>query len=263
MKPTRALVTGASSGIGEEFAKILASQGVNLVIAARREDRLLALKETLVKSYGISVEIVPIDLTSPHSAEDLFKLSTKSGPIDMLINNAGAGPYRAFLKTSRLEHEKIMQLNMVSLTSLSHLFAEHMKKHGRPSWILNVASIAAFSPAPRFAVYCGSKYYVRIFSEILRHELKATNISVSCLCPGGTATEFSKVNNQEVSSGMFLMSAEKVARIGLEGAFKKKTVIIPGFFNKLSCLLSSILPDSIAIPLSEKAMDMAVKEQTH
>ena len=261
-KINRAVITGASSGIGEAFAYNLASQGVNLVIAARRTEQLNLLAEKLTEKFHVSVEVCTLDLNDPEAPEKLLQFATRDGrQVDMLINNAGAGPYRKFLNTSLEEHQKIIQLNLSSLTALCHKFAHHMLEKKTESFILNVASVAAYQAVPRFAVYCATKSYVRIFSEIFSYEMKDSNISVSCLCPGGTKTEFLTVNNQKTLSGdRFLMSAEKVAKIGLAGTFRKKPVIIPGLFNKLSCLAPRLFPNRFNIMMSEKAMTMAVQE---
>lgn len=262
-KINRAVVTGASSGIGEAFAYNLASQGVNLVVAARRTEQLNQLAKKLTEKFHVSVEVCTLDLNDPEAPEKLLQFATRDGrQVDMLINNAGAGPYRHFLNTPLEEHQKIIQLNLVSLTALCHKFARHMLEHKKPAYILNVASVASYQPVPRFAVYCATKSYVRIFSEIFSYEMKDTNVSVSCLCPGGTKTEFLDVNNQQTKSGdKFLMSAEKVAAIGLEGTFAKKPVIVPGLFNKLSCLAPRFFPNRFNIMMSEKAMTMAVTEK--
>lgn len=262
MEPTRAVITGASSGIGEEFARILASQGVNLVIAARRTERLEKLQSELEGKHGIQVEVFTLDLSQAGEAEKFFQEVSATGEVDLLINNAGAGPYRAFLKTSLQEHQKIMMLNMRSLMGLCHLFGEHMMKHKKPSVILNIASIAAYTPVPKYAVYCATKSYVKVFSEILNFELRQTNVSVSCLCPGGTNTEFLKKNNQKTAkyTDRFLMSAREVAEKGLKGAFKKKVIIIPGLMNKLTCFLAMIVPTFMNLRINETAMGMAVEE---
>lgn len=263
MKPSRAVITGASSGIGEEFAKLLAAQRVNLVIVARRTEKLEQLAWDLIKKHGITVEVMTLDLTEEEAAEKLFNFATAGGIVDLLINNAGAGPYRHFLKTDLSEHKRIMNLNMNSLTTLSHLFAQHMLSHGKESSILNVASVASFTPVPRYAVYCASKSYVRIFSEILNYELQDTSVSITCLCPGGTQTEFLEKNNQVTKRGadFFMMSAKKVAEVGLKAAYNKKSVVIPGLFNKITSALASLAPNSIGMLLSEKAMKTAVDEK--
>jgi short-subunit dehydrogenase len=260
----RAVITGASSGIGEAFANLLASQGVNLIIAARRGEHLNLLASKLTEKFKVSVEVLSLDLTEELAAEKLFQFATQDGKIvNILINNAGVGPYRQFVKTSLDDHKKTLQLNINSLTGLTHLFATHMLGHGKQSHILNVASVASYQPIPKFAAYCASKSYVRIFSEILHYELKDSNVSVSCLCPGGTKTEFLDNNNQKSKSGdAFLMDAEKVAFIGLKGTFAKKSVIIPGLFNKLSCLFPIFLPNSMNLKIAEKALKMAVEEKS-
>lgn len=264
MKPTRAVITGASSGIGTEFAKLLAAQGVNLVIVARRTERLEELAEELRKKHGITVEVMTLDLTLADAPEKLFAFATASGAIDLLINNAGAGPYRHFLKTNLNEHKQIMTLNMNSLTVLTHLFVSHMIEKGKEAAVLNVASVASFTPVPRYAVYCATKSYVRIFSEILNYELQDTNVSVTCLCPGGTQTEFLEKNNQSPKKGsdLFMMSARKVAEAGLKATYERKRVVIPGLFNKISSALPTLVPNSIGMLLSEKAMQKAVEEKS-
>ena len=153
-----------------------------------------------------------------------------------------------------------MQLNMVTLTTSTHMFARHMLAHGKPSLILNVGSVAAFQPAPRFTVYAPSKTYVKIFSEILAEELKETNVRISCLCPGGTATEFLVNNNQTLKGFNPLMSSESVARIGLEGAFRGKTVIIPGLVNKFFSFFPRLIPSKWNVKLAGWGMNLAVKE---
>lgn len=262
-KLNRAVITGASSGIGEAFANLLASQGVNLVIAARRSENLNQLAAKLTEKYQVTVDILPLDLTEIGAAEKLYQFATQNGgTVDLLINNAGAGPYRHFIETNLDDHKNIIQLNLTSLTSLCHLFARHMIENKKPGYVMNVASIAAYQPVTKFAVYCASKTYVRIFSEILNYELQDTNVSVSCLCPGGTKTEFLEKNNQHSKSGdRFLMSAEKVALIGLNGTLSRKSVIVPGLFNKLSCLLPRFLPNGINLTISEQAMALAVDEK--
>lgn len=262
-KLNRAVITGASSGIGEAFANLLASQGVNLVIAARRSEHLNQLAAKLTERFKITVEVLPLDLTDISAPEKLFDFATQNGAqVDLLINNAGAGPYRQFLETQLLDHKNIIQLNLSSLTTLCHLFAGHMIDNKKPGFILNVASVAAYQPVSKFAVYCATKSYVKIFSEIFNYELAKTNVSVSCLCPGGTKTEFLEKNNQKSQSGdNFLMSAEKVAAIGLAGTLAKKAVIIPGLFNKLACFFPRFLPNNLNLIISNKAMALAVTEK--
>ena len=258
--PTRAVITGASGGIGADFARLLAARKTNLFLVARRKEQLEALALSLRSQFGIQVEILSLDLSLPDASEILFREATKNGEVDLLINNAGIGPWRKFVDASLDDHKKIMQLNMVTLTTSTHLFVKHMIDHKKSSLVLNVASVAAFQPAPRFTIYAPSKTYVKIFSEILNEELKGTNVHISCLCPGGTATEFLVNNNQTLKGFNPLMSSEKVARIGLSGALSGKAVIIPGLMNKLFAFFPRLIPTSWNVKLAGWGMDMAVKE---
>ncbi len=260
-KPTRAVITGASGGIGADFARLLAAKKTNLFLVARRKEHLEALALSLRSQFGIEVEILPLDLSLPDASEKLFQEATKNGKeVDLLINNAGIGPWRKFIDASLDDHKKIMQLNMVTLTTSTHLFVKHMLSHRKPSLVLNIASVAAFQPAPRFTIYAPSKTYVKIFSEILCEELSDTNVRISCLCPGGTATDFMTNNNQTLKGFNPLMASEKVARIGLEGALKGKRVIIPGFMNKLFAFIPRFIPTSWNVKLAGRGMNLAVKE---
>ena len=262
-KINRAVITGASSGIGAAFARELASRGTSLIIAARRTENLDRLAAELSQKYNVHVEVLTLDLTHPEAAQILLDACTRTDqPIDLIINNAGVGPYRNFLNTALKEHISTLQLNLVSLTAITHLFARHMLGQGSQGFILNVASVASYQSMPKFAVYCSSKSYVRIFSEIFAHEMRKTNVSVSCLCPGGTATDFLDSNNQKITGAgsHFLMSAEAVARIGIDGVLKRKRVIIPGMVNKMICLISKMLPSRLNILLAESSMKMAVGE---
>lgn len=258
--PKRAVITGASGGIGADFARLLAARKTNLFLVARRKEQLEALALSLREIYGIQVEVLSLDLCRPDASEILYQEATKTGEVDLLINNAGIGPWRKFTDATLDDHKKIMQLNMVTLTTSTHLFVKHMLSHKKPSLVLNIASVAAFQPAPRFTIYAPSKTYVKIFSEILSEEMKGTNVRISCLCPGGTATEFLVNNNQTLKGINPLMSSEKVARIGLEGALRGKTLIIPGFLNKLFAFFPRFIPSSWNVKLAGWGMDFAVRE---
>jgi uncharacterized protein len=237
----RAVITGASGGIGAEFAKLLAAKKVDLFLVARRTEQLNLLAVALQEKYGINVE-------------------TKNGDVDCLINNAGIGPWKKFVEAPLEDHKKIMQLNMVTLTTSTHLFVKHMLSHKKESLVINVASVAAFQPAPRFTIYAPSKTYVKIFSEILNEELKGTNVRISCLCPGGTATDFLVNNNQTLKGFNPLMSSESVARAGLEGALRGKVIVIPGLVNKLFAFFPRLIPSGWMVKISGWGMNLAVKE---
>lgn len=264
MYPNCAVITGASSGIGEAFARELASKKVNLVLVARRKERLEKLASELSKAYGISVDTYALDLSAAGSAEKLFTRATSNGrSIDLLINNAGVGAYRYFLRQELSQHLATIQLNLVTLTELTHRFSEHMLKLGRPAYIANIASIAAYQGVPRFAVYAATKSYVRILSTVLNRELKGTNLSVTCICPGGTATEFLEANGQSLKNGKtgMMMTAEEVVRTSLKGIFSRKAVVVPGLLNKIACLAPRLLPLDFAMSIAEIAMSSAVQEK--
>jgi short-subunit dehydrogenase len=257
----RAVITGASSGLGEEYARQLASRGADLVLAARREDRMKALAQSLEKEHGIRVQVIKSDLSRPGAARELFDAVAADGAaVTMLVNNAGIGPYARFLDEAHSRHVETIQLNVVALTELSHLFAERMIAHGKRSYITNVGSIASFQGAPNFAVYASTKSYVKVFSEILAHELRGTNVTVTCLCPGGTHTEFSASNHQELRKGAdsLMMTAEAVVRIGIEAMLAGQTVVIPGFINKLACLAPRLLPSGLGISIAGRTMERNV-----
>ena len=259
----RAVVTGASSGIGESFARQLASEKTNLILVARRIELLNKLADELRQKFNIKIEVLSLDLTQADAPEKLLTFSTADGKIvDLLINNAGNGAYRPFLKTAMSEHLKTIDLNIVSVTKLSHLFGNHMLAHKKPSSILNVASVASFQPIPKFALYCGSKCYVRVFSEIFHHEMKDTNVTVTCLCPGGTATEFLETNNQKMKTKLqVLQSAEEVAAIGLAATKNGKRVVVPGFFNKLQAFIPRLFPNSLNLRIAQIGMEIAIDEK--
>lgn len=264
MRPaSRALITGASSGLGKDFALNLARRGVALILAARRTEQLNLLAEEIRKEFRVNVEVVTIDLTQENAAQILFEASTREGKtVDVLINNAGAGPFRSFLDAETSEHERILKLNALSLTSLCHLFGRHMVGHGQKSFILNVASVASYQPVQRFGVYCASKSYVRVLSEIIHSELQGTNVSVSCLCPGGTATEFLAANNQSPSrfGTWSLMESAVVVDVAIRGLFSGNRVIIPGVANKIACALAKVLPNRLNLWLSHHVMSLGVRE---
>jgi short-subunit dehydrogenase len=239
-----ALVTGASSGIGTEFARQLAAMGADLVITARRKARLDELATELEDEHGVEVRVLAADLSEPAAASRLFEQTEGNGQtIDVLINNAGFGTQRPFLDIKWETAEQEMQLNMRSLTELCWRFGRTMRERGR-GYVLNVSSIGAYQPVPTFATYAAGKAYVRNFTEALAYELADSGVRVCSLCPGGTATEFSEVSGQRISGWVesFMMPADRCARIGLRALFGGRRNVISGFSNKLSCWLLRFLP---------------------
>jgi uncharacterized protein len=237
-----ALITGASGGIGEEFAKVLARKGMNLVLVARSQDKLQALAQQLQTQHNISVKVIAQDLSKVNSAQIVFD-QLKDTPIDMLINNAGYGTYGYFHETDLQTELDEMQLNMVTLVHLTKLFLPQMlqRKHGR---IMNVASTAAFQSGPLMAVYYATKSFVLNFGEALAVELKGTGVSMTTLCPGGTESGFQQraamTESKLVQNNM--MTSKKVAEEGIEAMLKGRRVIVNGFRNQALAFLVRLLP---------------------
>ena len=261
LKGHRALITGASSGIGADFARLLAAQGASLVIAARRLERLNSLAAELKRNHGTEVECLETDLSQNGSVQKLFNAATAGDkPVTILINNAGIGKYGPFLEFSLRSHQDTVRVNSEAPTELCYLFSQHMLKHGKPSHILNVASIAAYQPVAFFSVYSGTKGYLMYFSEALAFELKNTNIRVTCLCPGGTHTEFLEVAGQKLtdSGQSTMMTSEAVAKIGVRAMLQGQVICIPGFLNQLACFFPRFFPRRLGLWLAFKTMGKAV-----
>jgi len=241
---TTALVTGASSGIGAAMARLLASWKCDLVLSARRADRLAALAAELTAAHRVDCRVLPEDLADREGAARLHRAARESGrPIDVLINNAGFATYRAFADTGWQRHAELLQLNVTSLIELTCRFLPDLKARPR-AHILNVSSIGAWIPVPNLAAYGASKACVLSFSEALAAELERTSVRVTCLCPGGTTTEFPQVAGQKLGAAARagMMSAERCASIGLRGMLRGRRVVVPGGSNKLIRVASWLLP---------------------
>ncbi|HVV00559.1 MAG TPA: SDR family oxidoreductase [Verrucomicrobiae bacterium] len=235
-----ALITGASSGIGYELAKLFAADHFNVVLVARREERLRQLESELREQYRIETRVLVQDLSQPDAAQRIFSALAEV-PIRFLINNAGFGYLAPFAEEDLAVSVDLMNVNMASLVKLTRLFAEPMARR-RKGYILNVASTAAFQPGPFTAMYYSSKAFVFSFSVALGEELKGTGVSVTVLCPGFTKTEFQFRSKMErPSRWMPCMSAESVARAGYAGLLHRRRIVIPGLLNKIGAALSSRL----------------------
>jgi len=229
------LITGASGGLGEAFARIFAARGDRLVLTARGADRLATLAASL--GGGVRTEIVPADLSAPAGPAPLLaELEAKSIEVDVLVNNAGFGTFGPFAESVLEDELAQIQVNVTSLTHLTRALLPGMIRRGRGR-VLNVASLAAFQPGPLMAVYYATKAYVLSFSEALSNELKGSGVTVSCLCPGPTRTGFmarAKMGDPEVLAKSFtMMDAEAAARKGVEGLLRGRRLIIPGVLNKM------------------------------
>lgn len=243
-----ALITGASSGIGSELARIFAKEGHNTVLVARNQETLEILARELQEKYSVSAIVVPADLSDPSAPDNVRSvLKRESVPVDYLVNNAGFALRGLFQEAELKSYLSMMQVNMVSLVHLTRLFLEDMVKKGRGG-ILNLASTAGFIPGPLMAVYYATKAFVLSFSQALANELKDTGVRVTALCPGPTQSGFSKIAGVE-NSRLYrrVMSPETVALEGYNGLMKGRTVVVPGLWNKTQVNVSRLIPRRFVI----------------
>lgn len=241
----RALVTGASSGIGREIARELTAQGCDLVVTGRRRDRLEALAAELRTARGVDVRVIEQELEAEDAPARLFAATEGAGlEIDVLVNNAGFGDYRAFADQSWERNADMLRVNVLAMAELTHRFLGPMLTRGRRGFILNVASIAAYEPVPYFATYAASKHYVLAFSESLAHELDGTPVSVTCICPGATRTEFVERAGQKVGwiGRRTFTDPDRVARSAVRAMLRGRRNVIPGLINKVTCWATRLAP---------------------
>ncbi len=230
-----ALVTGASSGIGVELARIHAERSGDLVVVARRRERLEALKAELERAHGVAVHVLAKDLAQGDAPQQIFdELQSRGVAVDILVNNAGFGHRGPFHKQPWATSEAMIKVNILALTALTRRFVPPMIERGRGR-VLNVASMAGFVPGPLMAVYYASKAFVVSFSETLADELAGTGVTVTALCPGPTQTEFAE-RAQTVGTRLMekMVSAREVAEIGYDAMLRGKPVVVPGLLNKLT-----------------------------
>ena len=238
------LITGASSGIGMELAKLFATGGDNVVLVARRQDELERLAEQLRSRHAVEATVVPADLSNPGSTDELVSTLSEQGlVIDTLVNNAGFGALGQFAELSADRQTDMVMVNIVALTRLTRLLLPGMIERGRGG-VLNVGSIAAYQAGPNMSVYYATKAYVLSLTEGLREELAGTGVNVSLLAPGPTDTGF----GDDSGMGKFdffsaaAMSAEAVARAGYDGYRRRDDIIIPGWRNRLMVTGVGFLP---------------------
>ena len=244
MSAETALIIGASSGIGCELAKLFAAGKSNLVLVARRQEKLDQLAAELRRDYGVQVRILAKDLADPQSHQAIFDaLAAESVTVDVLVNNAGFGAVGPVATLSLERQMDMVQVNVAALTHLTRLLLPGMIERGRGG-ILNVGSTAGFQPGPNMAVYYATKAFVLSFTEALAEELIGSCVKATCLAPGPTATEFG------VDSGMEkftifkfgTMNAKTVAQAGYRGFRRGKVIVIPGLTNKLGAFSVRFVP---------------------
>ncbi|NJL15452.1 MAG: SDR family oxidoreductase [Microscillaceae bacterium] len=253
MIQNRALITGASSGIGLALAKVCAQKGHDLVLVARSVDKLEALAQELRLRYAVAVEVLPQDLAQPQAAQKVFdQLWDKNMPIDLLINNAGLGSHGKFLDNDPVRLQEVMQVNMMALTELTQLFGREMvaRRQGR---IMQIASVASFMPSPYLAVYAATKAYVLSFSEAVAEEWRNTGVSITTVCPGVTQTNFMEgaglaEENLQKFGTFWMQTASEVAQSAYTATQAGKRVHITGLLNTLSVNSMSLVPRAVRVP---------------
>jgi hypothetical protein len=238
-----ALITGATSGIGSEFAEIMAANGYALALVARDQARLAGRARVLESQFHVPVKVLARDLSNPAAPAEIFdQLQRESFPISVLVNNAAFGVFGLFAETGLDREMQLLQVNMGAVVQLTKLFLKPMlqRREGR---ILNVASTASFQPGPWLSLYSASKAFVYSFSCALSLELKGTGVSVTALCPGGTLTEFQQRAGMEQKGGWFRpMSARRVAQIGYNAMLRRRPIAVAGWKNWLMIEVSRRCP---------------------
>lgn len=254
----RALVTGASGGIGGAFARRLAALGADLVITGRREAELGALAAELRQAHGVDVTAIVEDLLDPDAPARLLRETEGSGrPIDILINNAGFAIYGPFLD---IEWERLaaeVRINLLRLTEMAHRFARPMRER-RSGYICNMGSIAAYVPTPYLATYAAGKAYVLYLTEALAHELQPAGVRVCCVCPGATRTAWFERSGQKDLAFVVratMGSPDRVARVGLRALFGRRRNVVVGVPNKATAFLLRFLPRRLIVAITAKVVE--------
>jgi short-subunit dehydrogenase len=238
------LITGASSGFGEEFARQYAEQGHSLVLVARRLERLQALAEALRQQYRVEVIVEQVDLSAVAAIIQLHQRICERGiAIDILVNNAGHGLQGPFLDVQLDAALAMLQLDVASLTAVSHVFAQDMRTRGRGK-ILLVASLLAFQGVENFAVYAAAKAYVLRLGEALHRELKRDGVTVTALCPGMSDTGFATAAQQKITPALklLMMQPAPVVRAGIRALEAGRISVVPGWANKVTVISARATP---------------------
>lgn len=253
-----ALITGASGGIGMEFAKIHAANGDNLVIVARSLDKLNALKRELESKFGIEALVISKDLSELNAAQEVYDtLLEKRIQVEYLINNAGFGDFGMFYETDWDKEAQMINLNITALTHFTKLFIRDMvsRKSGK---VLNVASTAAFQPGPTMAVYFATKAYVLHFSEAVNNEVRDKGVSVTALCPGPTESGFqsaASMDDSKLFKNKKVPTSAEVAAYGYRAMHQGKSVAIHGFMNAIMARSVGLVPRNLIVKIARKMQE--------
>ncbi|RFM31680.1 SDR family NAD(P)-dependent oxidoreductase [Chitinophaga silvisoli] len=243
-----ALITGASKGIGRSLAIVLAEKKYNLILVARSTSELQVVSSELITKYGVQVEYIALDLSTPTAAGELFEwVREKRYNISILINNAGYAVWGDFDATSLDDQNKMLQVNMQTPVALCHHFLPLLKQQPA-AYIMNVASTAAYQAVPTLSTYAASKAFMLLFTRGLRADMKGTNVSVTCLCPGPVNTNFiDRAGMQAIkaTAEKYGMMPDEVARIAVNGMFAKKAELVPGFLNAATAFFTRLVPKAM------------------
>lgn len=249
-----ALVTGASAGLGEAYARALAARGMNVALAARREDRLRALADELAAAHRIRTAVLPADLGEDGASQALWDAATAGREIHLLINNAGFGLKGRFDELPMERQAEMVRVNCIAPLELAHLALRHMRARG--GGIVNVASIAGYQPIPLMATYAASKAFLMAFSEALTEEAREDGVRVLVVNPGPVRTEFQAVAGTQVNdrtSG--LRTAEEVVEATLHALEAGKRTVTPGLINHLSGIAVRVAPRSLVVRVAKTVMN--------
>ncbi|NDF15944.1 SDR family oxidoreductase [bacterium] len=258
LTPSFTLITGASKGIGRELAREAARSGQSVILVARDRAGLESLAAELTGTYSVQAEVLIEDLSKEGAAARVFEaVQAKGLHVENLINNAGFGLYGELLSLDPQQDRDMLQVNMITLTEMTRLFAGPMVKSGRGR-IMNVASTAAFQPGPLMSTYYASKSFVLSLSEALANELEPRSVTVTALCPGATPTGFqerSSLKSSMILNKGIMTSAPYVAKIGFESMMKGRRVVIPGLLHCFMAWSTRFLPRRLLVDVSRRAIE--------
>jgi uncharacterized protein len=258
LKGKTALVTGASSGLGVDFATILAERGCNVVLVARREDRLRTLADELRQKHGVQTHVIAMSLSQLGAPQELYDRVRALGlDVDVLINNAGFGVHGPFASVPWEREQEMLMLDIVALVHLTKLYVKDMLARDA-GYILQVSSIGAYQPSPTYGTYSAAKSFVLSFGEALNYELRKSNVKVSVLSPGVTETEFLDVAGQKrtLFQRMSIMPSRPVAEIGIEAMLRGKPSKVAGVMNALTAWSLRFMPRRAQAAMANAAMQI-------
>lgn len=255
-KGRTALVTGASSGLGADFARHLAADGADLVLVARRAEALEALAKELAAAHGVKAQVIPMDLGAPGAPEALAaEIACRGLEIEVLVNNAGFGLYGEYLEIDPRREREMMEIDVLVPLALTRLLGGEMVRRGR-GYVLQVSSIGGYQPSPLYATYGAAKAFVLSWGEALNYEWKRKGVRVTVLSPGITATSFLEVSGQKATpyQRLVMMDSPTVTRIGLDALARGRASVVPGAANKATIWSNRFLPRSWIPPIAYRLM---------